>query len=100
MSPLTPPYQWIRDELARGRVIPFLGAGASLGARNPDLERWRQRDNGEWRTSYLPTATELADALAADSSFPADESRELAKVSQYFGTFIGRSGLRRQLHDI
>jgi hypothetical protein len=33
MNQLTPPYPLISDELRQGRVIPFLGSGASLGGR-------------------------------------------------------------------
>jgi len=32
---LKPPYTLILDELCKGKVIPFLGAGASLGNRPP-----------------------------------------------------------------
>jgi len=35
MSQLLPPYHFILDKLSGSRVIPFLGAGASLGGRLP-----------------------------------------------------------------
>jgi hypothetical protein len=35
MDQLVPPYPLISQELSRGQVIPFLGAGASLGGRGP-----------------------------------------------------------------
>jgi hypothetical protein len=81
-------------------VIPFLGAGASFGERNPGEIAWRESAERGGRMSFLPTASELADLFAINASFPAGESRELPKVTQYFGTFIGRIGLQRQLHDI
>jgi hypothetical protein len=100
MNQLTPPYPWIRAELSAGRVIPFLGAGASFGERNPSESAWRTRTDGGGRISFLPTASELADLFASNAGFPAGESRELPKVTQYFGTFIGRKGLQRQLQEI
>jgi hypothetical protein len=88
-----PPYPYIRDQLRRGRVIPFLGAGASFGARNPGDVPWRKAikpELNEWDVCYLPTAKELAECLADLAQFPADETRELTKVAQYFGAVIGR----------
>jgi hypothetical protein len=42
--PLAPPYPLIREGLRQGRIIPFLGAGASLGVRQPEAacELWRR----------------------------------------------------------
>jgi hypothetical protein len=96
-----PPYTWIRDELHAGRVIPFLGAGASFGPRNPGKIPWRQQKPDQtWEMSYLPTASELAQCFSDEANFPKDESRELTKVTQYFSTVIGRTPLQRRLHEI
>ena len=54
MSELNLPAPLIRESLLRGAVIPFLGAGASVGA-TPD--------------EGLPTAHALACVLAAKTSF-------------------------------
>lgn len=98
---LTPPYKWIHDELYAGRVIPFLGAGASFGSRNPSKTPWRASKGGDqWDVTYLPTASELAECFAVEAAFPPGESRELTKVAQYFGAIIGRAPLQRRLGEI
>jgi len=103
-KPLEPPYVYIRGELHQGQVIPFLGAGASFGARNPAKEPWRTpkpANPQDFDVAYLPTAGELADHLAEVSQFPPEESRELTKVAQYFDKVaIGRKGLDTALHQI
>jgi len=50
MAQLAPPYRSIRDGLLYGRVIPFLGSGASLGGRELDATWVKGQAN------YLPTA--------------------------------------------
>jgi len=94
MPELVPPYPFIRAKLEEGRVIPFLGSGASLGGRGPDAV-WSKR-----QPIYLPTATELANHLAQMTQFPPDESPELTKVAQYFDVVIGRDPLNSELHTI
>jgi hypothetical protein len=81
-------------------VIPFLGAGASFGSRNPSKTTWRTAEQGAWKMAYLPTASELADFFAGESSFPKDEKRELTTVSQYYSAVIGRLALHEELHQI
>ncbi len=91
MSQLIPPYPFILDRLRKGRVIPFLGAGASLGGRRPGqtLEQ-----------GFLPSAGELASHLADRTAFPNDESRDLTKVAQYYSVVGGRDALNEELHNI
>jgi len=48
-----PPYPDIYEELMAGRVIPFLGAGAPLYARNPKETPWRKE--GKKEIDYIPT---------------------------------------------
>jgi hypothetical protein len=93
MSQFTPPYPLILDGLKRGRVIPFLGAGASLGSRASDAE-W------EKYLSCFPTATQLARYLAKKTAFPQDESFDLTKVAQYYNIVGGRESLEQELHEI
>ena len=95
MNRLEPPYPLIRDALSRGEVIPFLGSGASLGDRKPNERQWEMG-----KSSYLPTAGELATYLANKTQFPQGETRDLAKVAQYYGVVGGRVPLNRELHDI
>ena len=89
-----PPYQIINDNLNLGLVIPFLGAGASLGR---DLSA---STSFEGTSNYLPSGTELANQLAKKTGFPKDESVDLAKVAQYYSLIGGRSPLYRELHSI
>ena len=93
-SALVPPYPLIVNQLNDSKVIPFLGAGASLGGRKPG-EAWKKGVR-----SFLPTAGELAGHLADTTAFPADEVRELATVAQYFSVVGGRQPLTEELHTI
>jgi hypothetical protein len=93
---LSPPYQLIHDAFQSGQIIPFLGAGASLGPRVPP---------GVWSATalpptYLPSGPELTEHLATRAAFPAAESKDLAKVAQYFHVQAGRASLHKTLHGI
>lgn len=89
-----PPYEIIRDGLVRGKVVPFLGAGASLDLRPPGAS-WRSP-----KDPFLPTATELAEYLDRRSGFPQEEIVELPRVAQYVDGVTGREGLNEELHQI
>jgi len=75
-------------------VIPFLGAGASLGGRAPGT-KWEQG-----QAACLPNGGELADYLAQRTEFPPDELPDLAKVAQYYNVVGGREALDGELHEI
>jgi SIR2-like domain len=94
MSQLLPPYPFIFDKLNTSRVIPFLGAGASLGGRQQGV-RWKKGVK-----DFLPTADELAGHLADTTAFPPGESRDLTKVAQYYSVVGGRPALNEELHNI
>lgn len=94
MSQLAPPYPFIHSKLKGGKVIPFLGSGASLGGREPGA-KWQKGAN-----AFLPTATELANYLAETTQFPSDEMPDLTKVAQYYSAAIGRDALNEELHGI
>jgi hypothetical protein len=115
---LIPPYMAIRKALHNGEVIPFLGSGASLGARSLN-SAWEYckslnegRDNDSmcyWEEecqlctafkSYLPKSDELTCYLARMTGFPENEQLDLAKVAQYYELVMGRVGLDRTLRDI
>jgi hypothetical protein len=87
------PYPFIRSQLAKGKVIPFLGAGASLVAR-PAGQPWKPG------AAFLPTGAELARYLDDRSGYPSGEPVELARVAQYFGGVTGRGGLDDELHEV
>ncbi len=94
-SNLLPP-PLIRDYLERGKVIPFLGSGASLGERNPSMQPWNSND-----PEHLPNATELAQYLAKPLKFPPEEdSKELTKTARYYEMIAGRDDLDEELHKV
>lgn len=97
---LPPPYPEIYAELMQGRVIPFLGAGAPLFARNPTQTPWMRRRKGREEISFLPTARELANYLADQTQLPDSEKGELTKMAQYFLAVRGWEPLHQRLRDI
>lgn len=94
---ILPPYGIIKDRLKSGKVIPFLGAGASLAGR-PEKTAWNPAD-----PAFLPSGDELAHFLADRATFPSSEPRDrddLAKVSSYLVDVAGRPQLRDYLHGV
>jgi SIR2-like domain len=97
MTVIEPPFGDIWDGLRSGRVIPFLGAGASMVGR-PEGETWRVDGS-----RFLPNASELAHFLAERSNFPSKDARDvddLAKVSSYTADVSGRALLRQRLRTV
>jgi hypothetical protein len=93
---LDPPYRAISRLLQSGRVVPFLGAGASLVSR-PSGVTWKEGD------PFLPLGGELSNCLADEANYPTAEKWEradLAKVSSYYADVIGRRDLRGYLRKI
>jgi hypothetical protein len=82
----------IAKALADGRVIPFLGAGASLCAR-PAGASYK-------RGQFLPSGAELTDHLARQFAYPAGEAKDLLRVSQYAYVMMGSGPLYQELHDV
>jgi hypothetical protein len=92
-----PPYGVLAERFAKGRVVPFLGAGASMVGRPPDA-RWDAA-----QPQYLPSGAELAGFLAHEASFPSKDPAEcadLARVSSYYVDVAGREGLRGRLREV
>lgn len=92
-----PPYGVIWNRLRAGKVVPFLGAGASIGARTTDAA-WSEHETG-----FLPTGRELSSLLAAETMFPGaqdGDQYDLAKVASYYDEVNGRVVLRDRLHQI
>ncbi len=89
------PTPLIRSRLESGKVIPFLGAGASSGQRSPQDAPWNPSE-----VAHLPSAAELAEHLAKPVKFPPDETKELTKVSKYYELIAGRDVLDEELHGI
>lgn len=94
MPQFDPPYPLIHEALKTGRIIPFLGSGASLGTR-ADGAAWVKDD-----LTCLPNGTELAKYLAHKTMFPNGETIDLPKVAQYYDVVGGRNPLQEELHAI
>lgn len=90
MDRLLPPYDIIDRGLREGSVIPFLGAGASLGARLA----------GNGGEGELPSASVLAAELADQAEFPRDAERNLATVAQYLQVVSSRKDLQTSLRAV
>jgi hypothetical protein len=87
------PYPLIKRGLQDGKVIPFLGAGASLGMRNPKSEPWCFG-----KTDGLPLGSEIGSYLASLSGL-AHPPADLATIAQYFEYQGGRAVLDHTLDD-
>lgn len=85
MSDLNLPALLIKESLHAGAVIPFLGAGASLGTIPAE---------------GLPTAHALAEKLARKTSFPKDQAPDLSTVAQWYEVIAGRAPLHRELRGV
>ena len=95
---LDPPYRFIRKGLGSGEVIPFLGAGASLGATvtGPGPDAGAEDD-----FVALPSGGQLAERLALEGNFPKTEEPNLASVAQYFeDVAAGRQALYEELRTV
>ena len=82
--------------LQQGKVIPFLGAGASLAPRTPG-EQWSPK------SASLPTGRDLAGYLAMMSEFPTTDPQDrddLARVASYSVDSSGRSTLKMNLRRV
>jgi hypothetical protein len=92
-----PPYGVIWNQLKAGKVIPFLGAGASMVGR-PQGAQWDPNN-----PQFLPSGRELSHLLADEASFPSQEDHDkddLAKVASYYAVVSGRQYLRERLHEV
>ena len=92
-----PPYGIIWNRLKTGKVVPFLGAGASFVGREPDAA-WNAA-----APAFLPSGLELARLLANEAEFPSSDPRDrddLAKVASYYADIAGRRTLRERLREV
>src|SRR5947209_8018761 len=83
-----PPYRIIGGAWKRGKVVAFVGAGASLIGRPDPQAAWK--DPG---SPFYPKASELAEFLAIGAEFPSQDPSErsdLAKVASYYAIAGGR----------
>jgi hypothetical protein len=92
-----PPFGVIWNRMKSGKVVPFLGAGASLAGRPPGTQ-WDPHNPG-----FLPSGRELSHFLAGETSFPSEHAgdrNDLAKVSSYYADISGRRILRERLREV
>ena len=85
----------ITRKLARGRLVPFLGAGASLCDRVPG-KSWTPG------CGFLPSGAELAEHLADTGRYPVEDRRDLMQVAQWIEWTAGEAelyGLLREVFD-
>jgi hypothetical protein len=85
-------YLTIAEKLGRGRMVPFLGAGANLCDRGHE----------EWEPGrpFLPSGGELARHLAVRGRYPLSTGRDLSRVSQYVDAARGEDELYLYLHEV
>jgi hypothetical protein len=83
--------QIVARRLGAGSVVPFLGAGANLCGRPPDV-RWPAE-------GFLPSGPELAAYLAEPYGYPEDDL-DLIRVSQWVDLVSSPRALVDELHGV
>jgi hypothetical protein len=94
---MEPPYGVISNLLRKRRVVPFLGAGASMIGRPPGIA-WDAR-----APAFLPSGLDLSHLLADEAQFPSRDEhdlRDLARVASYYVNQASRSYLRERLREL
>ncbi len=86
------PVPFIANQLAKGSVVPFLGAGANLYDPSYTL-------NGQ-SPKLLPSGKDLIDILVKRFGFPEGEERNLMRVSLYAELLAGSSELYGSLNQV
>jgi hypothetical protein len=92
-GPPTAHYRLLAEALARGKAVPFLGAGINLYDRNPRTTPWTGSGG------FLPTGRELAAYLAERYGY-VDTALDLARVSQWGCVLMDQDDLYGVLHDL
>jgi hypothetical protein len=94
---MEPPYGVISNLLRKRRVVPLLGAGASMIGRPPGVA-WDAN-----APAFLPSGLDLSHLLAEEAGFPRGDEHDrddLAKVASYFTDVAGRRILRDRLREV
>lgn len=100
---LTQAFTKLRLALEDGRLVPFLGAGASLCGRPPPEPAPVGGAAPAWQpgSGWLPTGAELARHLLDKLDVGASSSEgNLIRVAQYFALKLGEQPLYSQLHKV
>ncbi len=77
-------WQALLHNLKRGKLVPFLGAGASLGG------------NGY---AGLPSGSKLSQELAGECAYPGSDAKDLLRVAQYYAIKLGELPLRETINE-
>jgi hypothetical protein len=96
---LAPPYPFIYQQLMKGAVIPFLGAGVPLYNRNPGKVPWAEWVGDALTINHLPNGGELARELKREANLD-ETGDELTKMAQYYEAVLGPDPLRARLREI
>ncbi len=84
--------QMVLREILAGKLVPFLGAGASLCSRS-------RTSSSSKPGTYPPSSQDLCNSLAHRFAYPSgSETPNLMHVSQYAEVFNGRVALYDELH--
>ncbi len=78
--------------MARGQVVPLLGAGANLCDRPPEVPWDADR--------FPPSGAELATMLADEFGYPLEDRTNLVRVSEYVDLASGEGPLYDRLRDV
>jgi hypothetical protein len=83
-------FKYVAKALARGDVVPLLGAGANLCDRT-----------GPWTQGLgLPAGRELAGLMARDFDLPRSEAGDLTRASLWVALKRGPGALYDWLHEV
>jgi hypothetical protein len=94
LGPMEAHYRAVVRGLAKGRVVPLLGAGANLCDRSADDRP------GPWSPGpQLPSGAELAKWLSQEFDYPSPDTWNLARVSQYIDAIDGDGPLYESLRE-
>jgi hypothetical protein len=92
-----PPYGIIANRMLAGKIVPFLGAGASLVGLEPG-KNWDAK-----APTYPPSGGDLSRHLADETTFPLEDFRDrsdLSKVSSYYVDNSSRTILKETLRAV
>jgi hypothetical protein len=83
-------YKDVGKQILAGKVVFFLGAGASLFERGGQFELQKN----------LPSGVELSEYLATEFDYPGADRGDLARVTQYIEVKLDDGPLRDALHKV
>ncbi len=87
-------FETVARAIGENRVVPFLGASVNLVGRPPD-KTWQFG-----QSDFLPVGSEIAEHLARVFDYPANEPRDLVRVSEFVAIKSGIGPLYDELRKI